>query len=264
MSSHHKFNQPAYEVHPEFGYLCSSDQLRQNVRVGLAAAAFGIIVGLVSAMVLFPRHGSDPARIESTLALAPRNPVTEAPSPRPATDAPAIPSPIASAAPPATAPSVPATTTAERAVPTDGVSGPPPPAAPIEPGSGAAKVSSTPSPAEADSPCKDETWPYFDSKCLWGPKREDGNEASPPALAPARAAPVVTARGTAAASQSEQRRAAASKKDPRTAKSSVRRRDPRAAFANGPFGFQVSRFGGRGADRVRYGRPRDPGVGWSW
>ena len=33
---------PTHLFHPELGYLWPSRQLRQNVRVGLAAAAFGL------------------------------------------------------------------------------------------------------------------------------------------------------------------------------------------------------------------------------
>ena len=65
------YSLPTHEFHPELGYLCPSRQLRQNVRVGLAAAAFGIITGLAAAAVLLPRHGPDPARSEPLLAGAP-------------------------------------------------------------------------------------------------------------------------------------------------------------------------------------------------
>jgi len=66
-----------HEFHPELGYLCPSRQLRQNVRVGLAAAAFGIITGLAAAIVLLPRHGADPARSEYLLAGTPSGPAGE-------------------------------------------------------------------------------------------------------------------------------------------------------------------------------------------
>lgn len=68
------YSQPTHKFHPELGYLCPSGQLRQNVRVGLAAAAFGIITGLAAAVVLLPRHGADPARSEYLLAGAPSGP----------------------------------------------------------------------------------------------------------------------------------------------------------------------------------------------
>ena len=68
------FSPPTHEFHPELGYLCPSRQLRQNVRVGLAAAAFGVVAGLAAAIALFPRHGADPARSEYLLAGAPSAP----------------------------------------------------------------------------------------------------------------------------------------------------------------------------------------------
>jgi hypothetical protein len=68
------YSLPTHEFHPELGYLCPSRQLRQNVRVGLAAAAFGIVTGLAAAMALLPRHGADPARSEPLLAVAPSGP----------------------------------------------------------------------------------------------------------------------------------------------------------------------------------------------
>jgi hypothetical protein len=68
--------QPTYEFHPELGYLCPSVQLRQNVRVGLAAAAFGLIAGVGGAMALFPKHSDDVARTEPVLAAAPSDSVS--------------------------------------------------------------------------------------------------------------------------------------------------------------------------------------------
>jgi hypothetical protein len=78
------YSLPTHEFHPELGYLCPSHRLRQNVRVGLAAAAFGIITGLAAAVVLLPRHGPDPARSEYMLAGAPSGPAGDlAPLPPP-------------------------------------------------------------------------------------------------------------------------------------------------------------------------------------
>jgi hypothetical protein len=285
MSSRHKFN-PSYEFHPEFGYLCPSRQLRQNVRVGLAAAGFGILLGLVGAMML-PRHDNSPARTQSTLAVEPPDPATEAPPAPPAfTDAPAP--------PPATAPSVVPPTPAEPAVSTDRIGQLPPSAIPPSPAPGAAKVTSTePPPAVGeDKPCTEETWPYFDSKCLWGPPRKIANESPPPrarAAAPA-AAPVTASHSTrahrsarrVAASErrnaANERRAAANERrggdEPRVvatkktrsvaARRRVREVDPRAAYAASPFGYQANSFSGRFADSTRYGRRRDWGGGWSW
>jgi hypothetical protein len=62
---------PTYEFHPELGYLCPSRQLRQNVRVGLAAAAFGLITGVSGALALLPRHSDNIAWTEPALAGAP-------------------------------------------------------------------------------------------------------------------------------------------------------------------------------------------------
>jgi len=70
MTVHQKFGPPAYEFHPELGYLCPSRQLRQNVRVGLAAAAFGLIAGAAATATLLPRHGNDLTPTEPALAAA--------------------------------------------------------------------------------------------------------------------------------------------------------------------------------------------------
>src|SRR5262245_11730511 len=77
MTVHQRFNQPAYEFHPELGYLCPSRQLRQNVRVGLAAAAFGIVAGVAGAVALLPRHSADLARSEAVLAAEPAGQVSD-------------------------------------------------------------------------------------------------------------------------------------------------------------------------------------------
>jgi hypothetical protein len=61
---------PTYELHPEFGYLCASHQLRQNVRVGLTAAAFGLITGVGGALALLPWHSDHVAWTEPALAAA--------------------------------------------------------------------------------------------------------------------------------------------------------------------------------------------------
>lgn len=126
MSSHQTFNPPAFEFHPELGYLCPSRQLRQNVRVGLAAAAFGIITGAAGAIVLLPRHGGDLARAETALAVAPPGPVRGS-------------VPLTASSPSAALPAAPAGT-AERAVSADGNVKQPPPAAPMSPVTGAANA----------------------------------------------------------------------------------------------------------------------------
>jgi len=71
MSRHQNYGLPTYEYHPEFGYFWPSRQLRQNVRVGLAAAAFGLITGLAGAMALLPRHSASAAVTTPMLAVAP-------------------------------------------------------------------------------------------------------------------------------------------------------------------------------------------------
>jgi hypothetical protein len=81
MSLHQRLSLPAYEFHPELGYLCPSRQLRQNVRVGLTAAAFGIFAGVAGAVALLPRHGGDLTRVEPMLEVAPAGPVADAPPP---------------------------------------------------------------------------------------------------------------------------------------------------------------------------------------
>jgi hypothetical protein len=77
MSLHQKLSLPGYEFHPELGYLCPSRHLRQNVRVGLTAAAFGIIAGVAGAVALLPRHGGDLTRVEPVLEVAPAGPVAD-------------------------------------------------------------------------------------------------------------------------------------------------------------------------------------------
>jgi hypothetical protein len=75
MSFDRKSQPSAHEFHPGLGYLCPSRQLWQDVRVVLAAAAFGIITGLAGAMTLFPSPSSDLARSESALVMMPPGPV---------------------------------------------------------------------------------------------------------------------------------------------------------------------------------------------
>jgi hypothetical protein len=69
MLFYQKSNPPAYEFHPELGYL--------------AAAAFGIIAGVAGAMTLFPTSSSDLARSEYALAMIPPRPMIP---PSPVTD----------------------------------------------------------------------------------------------------------------------------------------------------------------------------------
>jgi hypothetical protein len=118
MSFHQKSNPPAYEFHPELGYLFPSRELWQDVRAEFAAAAFGIIAGVAGALTLFPSPSSDLARSEYALAMI---------SPRPMMP----PSPVTDSAPLTVliAPRAPAGTT-ERISGGDGIVKELPPAAP--------------------------------------------------------------------------------------------------------------------------------------
>jgi len=129
MSLHQKLNQREYQFHPELGYLCPSPKLQQNVRVALAAAAFGIVTGVAAAMVLFPRHGGDLARAEAALAAAPPGPVSDS-------------MPLTASSPSVAPPRGPSGT-AER-VSTDGVVRRLPAAAPMSPAVAAANEASPP------------------------------------------------------------------------------------------------------------------------
>jgi hypothetical protein len=129
MTVHQRFGPPAYEFHPELGYLCPSRQLRQNVRVGLAAAAFGLIAGVAGAILLLPRH--DLAQNEPVLAVAPVGQVKES-TPLPASS-PSVASPSGSRGAPADA--------SER-VSADSVAKQPPPTVPISPAVGAPNAAS--------------------------------------------------------------------------------------------------------------------------
>jgi len=77
MSPRHNYGPRTYEFHPEFGYLWPSHQIRQNVRVGLAAAAFGLITGLAAAMALLPKHSASAALTTPMLAEAPAGPASD-------------------------------------------------------------------------------------------------------------------------------------------------------------------------------------------
>jgi hypothetical protein len=77
MSPRQTYGLPTSEFHPEFGYLWPSHQLRQNVRVGLAAAAFGLITGLAAAIALLPRHSASAALTTPMLAEAPAGPASD-------------------------------------------------------------------------------------------------------------------------------------------------------------------------------------------
>src|SRR5262249_9055331 len=121
---HQKFR-PAYEFHPELGYLCPSRQLRQNVRVGLAAALFGIVAGVAATATLLPRRSVD---------LAWSDPIPAVESPGPVKDA----TPLTSSGPLTDSPGAPSATAAR--VYRRGIAKQSPPAAPISPAIGAANV----------------------------------------------------------------------------------------------------------------------------
>jgi hypothetical protein len=154
----------------------------------------------------------------------------------------------------------------------------------------AEKRSPAPAAADADKPCKEETWPYFDSKCLWGGPRKDTAVATAPAVARApaetkaapppaeiqrpspptetKAAPppaeVAVAPDVAAdATTAPEPRPPVAKKKPKSTNTAARRRrdevDPRTAYVNpngSPYG---SPFGNQ------YGGPwRGGWGGWGW
>jgi hypothetical protein len=123
MTVHQRFGPPAYEFHPELGYLCPSRQLRQNVRVGLAAAAFGLVAGAAATAALLPRHG-DLTRSEPALVMPAADPVRD-PAPPTASSV----STVSRGAP---------SSTAERASP--GVVKQQPPATPASPAVGVASA----------------------------------------------------------------------------------------------------------------------------
>ncbi len=129
----------------------------------------------------------------------------------------------------------------------------------------APKAAAAPPAADTDKPCKDETWPYFDRKCLWGGPRKDATVAETPAETPA-AAPVEAE--VAAANPPEQRPVVAKKKA-RTTNTTARRRskkepDPRAAYANpNPYGSPYSQPYGNPYGSWRTGG-YEPRRDWGW
>jgi hypothetical protein len=123
MTLHQKFSRPGYEFHPELGYLCPSGQLRQNVRVGLAAALFGIVAGVAATAALLPRRSVERAWSEPVLAAEPAGPARDS-TPLTVSSSSIARTPSATAA----------------RVSTDGVVKQPLPAAPISPAVGPANV----------------------------------------------------------------------------------------------------------------------------
>jgi hypothetical protein len=201
------YRETSTEFHPEFGYLVPTRKLRGTMRVALAAAVFGVIMGAVGVMVLVPRIARD-LRIAHAASGEPAVTVGAAIASPPETTGPML------ATDGSAGQSLPAAATGRRfAAPKGG-------------------AAAAPSAADADKPCKEETWPYFDSKCLWGGPAKDSSaavlsaEAPPVAAAGADVAP-------AAANPPQQRQVAAKKKVRTTV---ARRRkeepDPRTAYVN--------------------------------
>jgi hypothetical protein len=211
------------------------------VRVALAAATFGLVSGVVGAMVLLPRSGRD-LRFEHAFAAVQSESATVglAVTPPAAEQTPAIDGGAGQSLPAAAgARKQPAAKSNPRPAPID-----------------SEKRSPTPAAADADKACKEETWPYFDSKCLWGGPRKDATVATAPAVAtpPAEAQPapppaavaVAPDVGADATTAPEPRPPVVKKKAKSTNTAARRRReevDPRTAYANpngspygGPFG----------------------------
>jgi hypothetical protein len=136
--------------------------------------------------------------------------------------------------------------------------------------SGAAKNAAAAVPAvDADKPCKEETWPYFDSKCLWGgPPKDAGASAQSTRIGTATAAGADVA--AAAVAAPEQRQVVPKRKAKATAV--VRRRhreDPEPRTANSRYGRAYGY--GYGQYASPYGNPfnswRGGGNeqrGWGW
>jgi hypothetical protein len=262
--SYHKYNPVPHEFHPEFGYLGPSRKLQHMVRVALAAAVFGVIMGAVSVLVLLPRHDRGPAPSEPARVAAPAEvPAgavvqTGAAVEAAATSAQAVREPAGATgqSPPATSPRPQADKATADKVNADKANQ-----------ADKANDAASSSAAGSGNSCKEETWPYFDSNCLWGPARKDRNAPTPPAAAPAPAAAAKTAKAAATATSPSEHRQISPAKKQRTANSSPRRRkevqEPRNAFAS-PFGYRRQAFGGYSYDYSGYSQPRRESRGWSW
>ena len=257
MRSHDEFDPGLREFHPDFGYLYPSRRLRSRVRLALSAAIFGILVGAIGATLVSGRSPRDPARVDTALTLRPVSPdaarqstpqsTTMAPDDAPLTptpvDVPAAPVPAAPV--PAQPESPPAATGQQPAV--DG---------PRLATAGSAEPST-------EKECKEETWPYFDRQCLWGPGKEQSAPSSAAkAKTPAAAAAPAPFAAVEAPVASEQRSATPKKKTktvaarPRREVSDTRRASARRnAYAN--FGFWGNAY-------ARSYESRREWRGWSW
>lgn len=57
------------EMHPEFGYLHPSSETRRTMRVALAAAAFGIVVGAGATLGMTGSHGASTNQAEQAMTV---------------------------------------------------------------------------------------------------------------------------------------------------------------------------------------------------
>jgi len=278
MRSYDDFDPGLRQFHPEFGYLCPPRQIRHGVRLALLAATFGVLVGAIGATLLLGRPVREPARMETALTLDPLSPVVAPLPPMAGPQSAETSIDGASATPPIVESPAPAK---EESAPA--AIGEPPPArsarlaktSPVTKTTPAAKATpvdkTKPVESSSGKPCEEETWPYFDRQCLWGPVNKEENER-PAAEAPApTATPAQAAAVDAAAAVSERRTAVPRKKakavararreapEPRNVYAQRSRssyaRDPRSAYAN--FGFWGNAY-------ARSSEPRRDWRGWSW
>jgi hypothetical protein len=222
------------EFHPEFGYFCPTPQFRRIIRVACRATGFGVALGALAVLALMPRHDPDQPRTTAATTAAPIEDAA-------ATVGARVPATILREPPPPIPAPAPATPAAQAN---------PPPAA------------AAPAAANAGKACKEATWPYFDSNCLWGPPAQRPARAQAPDP-PVEAAPPPPAAETGNAAKAAA--AAKKKRDAAAAQSRARKRDkareareepePRNAFAS-PYGFS-------GHPIHRESSRRDWN-GWSW
>jgi hypothetical protein len=180
MPSTHDFNPTPHELHPEFGYLCPSRQVRKTVRVAFAAAVFGITVGAAGAFVLTPRHDPDLERPQTASTAGQSTFGQENASARGHADAPAAETTGAASR----APSAPRTTVAADAGTPD---------QPAPPSTRATTGKAEPSTAPGGRRCQDQAWPLLDSKCMSGAGRKSRHVRVIPLNDPAQAAPAAPA-----------------------------------------------------------------------
>jgi hypothetical protein len=137
------------EFHPEFGYLWPASHTRRIMRIGLFAAVFGAMIGGITAIAMTHRSDPDAARVQAArTAEAPRT-IGAAPAAN------------AAAAVTAATPTV-------AANPAVAAKNETPPASveTLAKPSAAAPPASAASTSTASTSCKEQTWPYLDSKCI--------------------------------------------------------------------------------------------------